>query len=402
MRFASAYLGLIGLLSVARAMPMNGQQPSLVSRASHTYIYTDVKFLKEPPRTMRNPPSTGVDDAVVSVSEEAKDILKSFLSRHADDDHVYQVALVNDYPFNQLGDIIYYSAKRRFLIDHKFPDVSEQPVGTFAFPIGILHDVPGAPYWPSSYSIDSVMLILHIFGNTGYLLDCILLEVFERVRTDLTANRAESLLSSFSSAVSTGISNSVNESTTGRGLKRSGSPLDKSGPSKLRQVGKNSAHLFRSTPETFTEIPGISDNSSPVSSPIPLTTHAQGVSTIDSSDVNTKSTSVSSLLTNFATIENTSSSLPPSLDNREASSSCATSHAPASHRPFVLSMPLGHLIRGTSRCGSGVSGVGTGDVEDGGVNSIGSDSSLSQRDLSLSPSSFLRHPLAHLLGEPLI
>ncbi|KAJ3996800.1 hypothetical protein F5050DRAFT_1711812 [Lentinula boryana] len=74
---------------------------------------------------MRNPPLTGVDDAVVSVSEEAKDILKSFLSRHADDDHVYQVALKNDYPFNQLGDIIYYSAKRRFLIDHKFPDVSK-------------------------------------------------------------------------------------------------------------------------------------------------------------------------------------------------------------------------------------------------------------------------------------
>ncbi|KAJ3789562.1 hypothetical protein GGU10DRAFT_431625 [Lentinula aff. detonsa] len=159
-------------------------------------------------------------------------------------------------------------------------------------------------------------------------------------------------LSSFSSAVSTGISNSVNESTgngadvgsestSGRGLKRSGSLLEKSGPYKLRQVGKNSARL---SPDTF----GISSNSSPVS-PIPLTTHAQGVSTINSSDVNTKSTSISSLLTNFTTIDNTSSSLPDSV----ASSTSRTSHAPASHRPFVLSMPLGHLIRGTSRCGSG-------------------------------------------------
>ncbi|KAJ3996799.1 hypothetical protein F5050DRAFT_49312 [Lentinula boryana] len=218
-------------------------------------------------------------------------------------------------------------------------------------------------------------------------------------------------LSSFSSAVSTGISNSVNdvigngadvgsESTIGRGLKRSGSPLEKSGRSKLRQVRKNSARLFRSTPETFTEIPGISNNSSPVS-PIPTTTHAQGVSTIESSDVDTKSTSISSLLTNFATIDNTSSSLPSSLDNSVASSSC-TSHAPASHRPFMLSMPLGHLIRDTSRCGSSVSGAGTGDIEDGLVNSISSDSSLSQPHLSVSPSSFLRHPLAHLLGEPLI
>ncbi|KAJ3733374.1 hypothetical protein DFJ43DRAFT_1138105 [Lentinula guzmanii] len=127
MRFASAYLGLIGLLSVARAMPMN-QQPSLVSRASHTYIYTDVKFLEKPPPSMANPPSTGADQtlsAVDSVSTDAKDILEGFLSRHADQDHVYNIKFKNDYPFPQLGPIIYYSANRRFLIDHQFPDVSE-------------------------------------------------------------------------------------------------------------------------------------------------------------------------------------------------------------------------------------------------------------------------------------
>ncbi|KAJ3789560.1 hypothetical protein GGU10DRAFT_343173 [Lentinula aff. detonsa] len=56
MRFASAYLGLIGLLSLARAMPMN-QQPGSVDRTTFQYIYV-VEFLENPPPPMENPPST--------------------------------------------------------------------------------------------------------------------------------------------------------------------------------------------------------------------------------------------------------------------------------------------------------------------------------------------------------
>ncbi|KAJ3802196.1 hypothetical protein GGU11DRAFT_75942 [Lentinula aff. detonsa] len=128
MRFASAYyLGLIGLLSlVARAIPMNQQPQSLVSRASRSYIYKDVEFLEGPPPNMRNPLSTGVDQTlsvVDSVSKDAKDILRSFLSRHDNGDIVSDVKFKNDYPFNRLGNVIYYSATKRFLTHHTNADV---------------------------------------------------------------------------------------------------------------------------------------------------------------------------------------------------------------------------------------------------------------------------------------
>ncbi|KAJ3749625.1 hypothetical protein DFH05DRAFT_1477595 [Lentinula detonsa] len=127
MRFASAYLGL--LLSLARAMPMNQQPSDLeVSRASRTCIYTIVKFLEKPPPSMANPPSTGADQTlsvVDSVSTDAKDILQSFLSQHADQEHVYNIKFKNDYPFPQLGPIIYYTAERRIMRSSETPEVSE-------------------------------------------------------------------------------------------------------------------------------------------------------------------------------------------------------------------------------------------------------------------------------------
>ncbi|KAJ3800577.1 hypothetical protein GGU11DRAFT_380326 [Lentinula aff. detonsa] len=117
MRFASVYLGLIGLLSLARAMPMN-QQPSLVAGTVRKCIYT-VKFLEEAPLTMTNPPSTEVDlvkSVVASVSEDAKTAMKGFLEQHEKD---VLVKYENDYPFPQLRKIIYYSATQEILRDDK-------------------------------------------------------------------------------------------------------------------------------------------------------------------------------------------------------------------------------------------------------------------------------------------
>ncbi|KAJ3719071.1 hypothetical protein DFJ43DRAFT_1097894 [Lentinula guzmanii] len=121
MRFASAYLGLIGLLSLARAMPMN-QQPGPVDRITWQYIYV-VEFLEKPPPTMANPPSTEVDlvkSVVASVSEAAKAAVKAQLEERANEDRIYQVDFKNDYPFPQLRPIIYYSASKRCLKDHKY------------------------------------------------------------------------------------------------------------------------------------------------------------------------------------------------------------------------------------------------------------------------------------------
>ncbi|KAJ3749626.1 hypothetical protein DFH05DRAFT_697814 [Lentinula detonsa] len=115
MRYASAYyLGLIGLLSLARAMPMN-QQPSGLNAGGllgFTSMWV-VDFLENPPPNMQNPPSTGVDhlrSVVASVSEDAKTIIKSYTRQRAESRDVVEVSFKNDYPFSQIGKFIYYSA----------------------------------------------------------------------------------------------------------------------------------------------------------------------------------------------------------------------------------------------------------------------------------------------------
>ncbi|KAJ3740755.1 hypothetical protein DFH05DRAFT_1528530 [Lentinula detonsa] len=110
MRFASAYLGLIGLLSLARAMPMNQQSNGV----EYTCTYT-VKFLEKPPPNMKNPPSTEVDlvkSVVTKVAEEQKNIMRSFLTHNT---FIHSsVEFENDYPFSQSPKIIYYSANSKF------------------------------------------------------------------------------------------------------------------------------------------------------------------------------------------------------------------------------------------------------------------------------------------------
>ncbi|KAJ3719073.1 hypothetical protein DFJ43DRAFT_1206958 [Lentinula guzmanii] len=97
MRYASAYyLGLIGLLSLARAMPMN-QQPSDLDAVEALLGFRSkwvVEFLEKPPPNMQDPPSTGVDhlrSVVASVSEEAKTIMKSFTKQGATSRDVVEV-----------------------------------------------------------------------------------------------------------------------------------------------------------------------------------------------------------------------------------------------------------------------------------------------------------------------
>ncbi|KAJ3734619.1 hypothetical protein DFJ43DRAFT_1063595, partial [Lentinula guzmanii] len=118
MRFASAYLGLIGMLSLAcHAMPMN-QQPN---RVEPTCTYT-VKFLEKPPPNMKNPPSTEVDlvkSVVATVSEEQKNIMRSFLNQDTFM-HVSSIEFENEYPFSQSPKIIYYSANVKFFGDNKY------------------------------------------------------------------------------------------------------------------------------------------------------------------------------------------------------------------------------------------------------------------------------------------
>ncbi|KAJ3989493.1 hypothetical protein F5890DRAFT_1186269 [Lentinula detonsa] len=126
MRYASGYyLGLIGLLSLARAMPMN-QQPSSLDAGGGLLGYTGmyvVEFLENPPPNMQNPPSTGVDhpmkSVVASVSEEAKTIIKSFTRQLAQSHDVLAVSFKNDYPLPEIGKFIYYSAHVTFHVGSK-------------------------------------------------------------------------------------------------------------------------------------------------------------------------------------------------------------------------------------------------------------------------------------------
>ncbi|KAJ3994396.1 hypothetical protein F5050DRAFT_519572 [Lentinula boryana] len=115
MRFASAYLALIGLLSLARAMPMN--QPSTIVESTCTYT---VKFLDKPPPNMKKPPLTEVDlvkSVVATVSEEQKNIMRSFLNQDTFM-HVSSIEFENEYPFPQSPKIIYYSANVKFYRDN--------------------------------------------------------------------------------------------------------------------------------------------------------------------------------------------------------------------------------------------------------------------------------------------
>ncbi|KAJ3749673.1 hypothetical protein DFH05DRAFT_704042 [Lentinula detonsa] len=132
----------------------------------------------------------------------------------------------------------------------------------------------------------------------------------------LTESLSTDPLSSFSSPACTGIRNCVNHVTGNsangvsgsaieRGLQRSGSPLKKSGASKLGQVRKKCRSPFpfhtgdihwdpRNIKQLLACVPDSYDYS------------CTGVSSINSSDA-AKSTSTTSLLINFTAIDNTNS-----------------------------------------------------------------------------------------------